>query len=103
MVFDPASIATSLTINQEALPIKAALPQVVRDLSQASTPNSPNQLSNFGFEDGDRGWKPLMHNKVDIEVVSYTAQKGTNALAIRSHDQDGIAAPLRMLPRLVAT
>ncbi|MBC8508211.1 MAG: carbohydrate binding domain-containing protein, partial [Chloroflexi bacterium] len=92
LTLNDAGQVIALTLNKEPLSIDAAFPLVVRDLSQANTPNSPNQLANFSFEEGDRGWKPLMHSNVEIEVISNSAHEGTNALAIRSHDQDGIGA-----------
>jgi len=92
LTLDPAGQVTALTLNGEHLPITAALPLVVRDLSSADAPASPNLLANPGFEEGDRGWRPLMHNKVDIEVAAVAAQAGSHALAIRSQGQDGIGA-----------
>ncbi len=92
LTLDAAGQVTGLTLNGEALPVSSALPLVVRDLSAANAPDSPNFLLNPGFEEGDSGWSPLVHNNVDIEVSQDAAQDSDFSLAIRSQSGDGAGA-----------
>ncbi len=92
LTLDSAGQVTALLINGEQTPVSATLPLVIRDLSSANTPTTPNFIENPGFEEEDFGWSPLIHNKVDIAVTTESTHTGMRSLAIRSQDQDGIGA-----------
>ncbi|MFQ5399428.1 MAG: carbohydrate binding domain-containing protein [Anaerolineae bacterium] len=92
LTLDAAGQVTALTLNGDTLPLAAAPPLWVRDLTSAAKPDAPNLLANPSFEAGDAGWPPMMQNKTTLEITTETAYEGAHALAIRSVDEGGQGA-----------